>query len=106
MNAVYKPVDVDVYLIEAEKGLAGKVYVAVAMGRVPSEQKPKLTFYIVPPLELEKNVSKYKEIIKFVNADSEEFKSLRPELRRLAREALRSPSAYVPQELVEELKKK
>ncbi|ABU81919.1 hypothetical protein [Ignicoccus hospitalis] len=103
---MFKPVDVDVFVVEAERGLAGNVYVAVAMGRVPSEQKPKLTFFVVPPSEIQKNINKYKEVVKFVNVESEEFKKLRPELRRLAREAIRSPSSYIPPEVVEELRKK
>ncbi len=100
---MYKPVDVDAYLVRVEKGLQGTVYVAVAMGRIPSEQHPKVTFFIIPPMELEKEKEKYKGNIKLVDANSDEFKRLKPELRRLARIAARSPSSYVPDDLVEEL---
>ena len=103
---MYKPVDVDVYVVRAERGLEGEVYVAVAMGRVPSEERPKITYFVVPPAEIEKELSKYKESAKFIDMDSDEFKSLKPELRRLAREAIRAPSTHLPEDLVEELRKK
>jgi len=103
---MYKPVDVDVYVVRAERGLEGEVYVAVATGRIPSEQNPKITYFIVHPSEIEKDINKYKQVAKFVDMDSEEFKSLRPELRRLVRQAVRAPSAHLPEELVEELRKK
>ncbi len=103
---MFKPVDVDVYIVRAERGLEGEVYVAVAMGRIPSEERPKVTFFIVPPAEIEKDINKYKESAKFIDMDSEEFKSLRPELRRLTRQAIRAPSSHLPEDLVEELRKK
>jgi len=103
---MYKPVDVDVYVVRAERGLEGEVYVAVAMGRIPSEEKPKITYFIVPPKEIEKELSRYKEAVKFIDIDSDDFKSLRPQLRALARKALKAPSAYLPESLIEELKKK
>ncbi len=100
---MYKPVDVDVYLVRVERGLQGTVYVAVAIGRIPSEEHPKVTFFIIPPSELEKEKEKYKGNLKLVDVDSDDFKRLRPELRKLARIAAKSPSSYVPDELVEEL---
>ena len=100
---MYKPVDVDAYLIRVEKGLHGTVYVAVAMGRIPSEERPKVTYFIIPPSELEKEKEKYKGNIKLVDANSDEFKRLKPELRRLARIAARSPSSFIPEDLANEL---
>ncbi len=100
---MFKPVDVDVYVVEAEKGLPGKVYVAVAIARIPSEVKPKVTAFIVPPSELKEKSEKYKGKVKKISIDSDEFKSLDPMARQLVRQALRSPSSYIPEEVIEEL---
>jgi len=98
-----KPVDVDVYLIRAERGLYDEIYVAVATGRIPSETHPKISAFIIPPRELEEKKDKYKEKIKKVDMNSDEFKALHPLIRRLAREALRSPSSHIPKDIIEEL---
>ncbi|ALU12811.1 hypothetical protein EYM_07720 [Ignicoccus islandicus DSM 13165] len=98
-----KPVDVDVYLIKAKRGTFGEVAIAVAVGRVPSETHPKIASFVIPPKEFEEKKDKLKGKIKTISIDSEDFKKLKPEVRRLAREALRSPSSYIPEELLEGL---
>ena len=98
-----KPIDVDVYLIRARRGLDGEVYVAIASARIPSESSPKVTAFVIPPKDLAEKKDKYKEKIKKVDIGSEEFKALHPLVRQLAREAIRSPSSHVPKDVLEEL---
>ncbi len=98
-----KPVDVDVYLIKAKKGTFGEVAVAIGIGRIPSETKPKIVSFVIPPKELEEKKDSLKGKIKVVSVDSEDFKKLDPQARRLAREALRSPSSYIPEDVLEGL---
>ncbi|UXD22929.1 hypothetical protein IPA_09670 [Ignicoccus pacificus DSM 13166] len=100
---MYKPVDVDVYIVRARRGLDGEVHVAIATGRIPSETNPKFTAFIIPPKELEEKKDKYKGKIKKIDIESDEFKSLNPIARELARKALRAPSAHIPEEVLEEL---
>ena len=102
-RGMFKPVDVDVYLIKAKRGTFGEVTVAVAVGRIPSETHPKLVSFVLPPKELEERKESLKGKVKKISIDSDEFKNLKPEVRRLAREALRSPSSYIPEDLLEGL---